>query len=101
MAAFAVGVATAAAFWGLFVPWAGKFPTDPEGSFMFTGSLNLLPGSIRGLLGWSADDTATTITGPLALGVMSVRECSQGRDSNGYQYAGRAARIAGPPRTTT
>lgn len=28
------------------------------------------------------------------LGVMSIRETSQGRDSNGYQYAGRCVRMA-------
>lgn len=72
VAAFAVGVVTAAAFWGWFVPWAGTFPNDPEGSFMFTGRLNLFPSSIRGLLGWPTDDASTTITGSLALGAMSV-----------------------------
>ncbi|KAJ6018734.1 hypothetical protein N7499_010083 [Penicillium canescens] len=71
MAAWAVGVATAAAFWGWFVPYIGTFPNDPEGAFMFTGRLNLLPNSVRGLLGWEASDSAV-ITGPLALGVMSV-----------------------------
>lgn len=34
------------------------------------------------------------ITTVQALGVMSIRETSCGRDSNGYQYAGRAARMA-------
>lgn len=29
-----------------------------------------------------------------ALGIMSIREASQGRDSNGYQYAGRCVRMA-------
>ncbi|KAJ5709397.1 hypothetical protein N7493_010731 [Penicillium malachiteum] len=73
MAAWFVGVATAAAFWGWFVPYMGAFPNDPEGSFMFTGQLKLLPDSVRGLLGWeAASQAATTITGPLALGVMSV-----------------------------
>ncbi|KAJ6166940.1 CTP-dependent diacylglycerol kinase 1 [Penicillium chermesinum] len=72
LAAFTVGVITAATFWGCFVPWAGTFPNDPEGSFMFTGRLNLFPSSVRGLLGWSTDDASTMITGPLALGVMSI-----------------------------
>lgn len=72
LAAWTVGVVTAAAFWGWFVPTMGAFPNDPEGSFMFTGRLNLLPTSIRGLLGWSQDSSNGVITGPLALGVMSV-----------------------------
>ncbi|GIJ87931.1 hypothetical protein Asppvi_006844 [Aspergillus pseudoviridinutans] len=74
LAAWVVGVVTAAAFWGWFVPYVGTFPNDPEGSFMFTGRLNLLPDSIRGLLGWTADSDSScgVISGPLALGVMSV-----------------------------
>ncbi|KAJ5684028.1 uncharacterized protein N7477_000373 [Penicillium maclennaniae] len=72
LAAWAVGVITAAAFWGWFVPYIGTFPDDPEDAFMFKGRLNLLPDSVRGLLGWTGDSSSTTITGPLALGVMSV-----------------------------
>ncbi|KAJ5888577.1 hypothetical protein N7495_008618 [Penicillium taxi] len=73
MAAWFVGVVTAATFWGWFVPYIGTFPNDPEGAFMFTGRLNLLPNFIRGLLGWQiSDSSSTTITGPLALGVLSV-----------------------------
>ncbi|KAJ5792735.1 uncharacterized protein N7503_008713 [Penicillium pulvis] len=72
-AAWLVGVVTAAAFWGWFVPYMGAFPNDPEGSFLFTGSLNLFPNCVRSLVGWDAVETSsTTITGPLALGVMSV-----------------------------
>ncbi|KAJ5329985.1 Phosphatidate cytidylyltransferase [Penicillium brevicompactum] len=71
VAAWVVGVVTAAAFWGWFVPYIGAFPNDPEDAFMFTGRLNLLPNCIRGLLGWEASDSAV-ITGPLALGAMSV-----------------------------
>ncbi|KAJ5428824.1 Phosphatidate cytidylyltransferase [Penicillium cf. griseofulvum] len=71
MAAWLMGVVTAAAFWGWFVPYIGTFPTDPENSFMFTGRLNLLPNCVRGLLGWEPS-TSAVITGPLALGVMSV-----------------------------
>lgn len=71
-AAWFVGVVTAAAFWGWFVPYIGPFPNDPEDAFMFTGRLNLLPNCIRGLLGWSGDSSSTTITGPWALGVMSA-----------------------------
>lgn len=71
-AAWTVGVVTAAAFWGWFVPTMGAFPNDPEGSFMFTGRLNLLPASIKGLLGWPQSSSIGVITGPLALGMMSV-----------------------------
>jgi diacylglycerol kinase (CTP) len=74
LAAWVVGVVTAAAFWGWFVPHVGTFPNDPEGAFMFTGRLNLLPDSIRGLLGWTAASHSScgVISGPLALGVMSI-----------------------------
>jgi diacylglycerol kinase (CTP) len=71
-AAWLVGVITAAAFWGWFVPYFGSFPNDPQDAFMFTGRLNLLPDCVRGLLGWETGVTSTTITGPVALGVMSV-----------------------------
>lgn len=71
LAAWSVGTITAAAFWGWFVPHVGAFPNDPEGSFMFTGSLKLVPDFVAGLLGWKPAETAS-ITGPLALSVMSV-----------------------------
>ena len=71
-AAFLVGAFTAAAFWGYFVPLIGTFPNDPEGSFMFTGSLNLIPDSFKNLIGWTADTSRAIITGPFALSVMSV-----------------------------
>ena len=71
-AAFFMGAITAAAFWGYFVPLIGTFPNDPEGSFMFNGSLNLIPESFKNLIGWTADTSRAIITGPLALGVMSV-----------------------------
>ncbi|PLB53218.1 putative phosphatidate cytidylyltransferase [Aspergillus steynii IBT 23096] len=72
LSAWLVGVITAAAFWGYFVPHVGPFPNDPEDAFMFTGRLNLIPDSIKGLIGWTADTSQAVITGPLALGVMSV-----------------------------
>lgn len=72
MAAWLVGVVTAATFWGWFVPYMGTFPNDPQDAFMFTGHLNLLPDCVRGLLGWDTGVTSTTITGTAALGVMSV-----------------------------
>ncbi|KAL5340148.1 hypothetical protein BJX70DRAFT_362297 [Aspergillus crustosus] len=72
-AAWLVGVVTAAAFWGWFVPYTGSFPNDPEDAFLFTGRLNLIPDSAKHLIGWTTSpDSTTVITGPLALGVMSV-----------------------------
>ncbi|RAO64864.1 uncharacterized protein BHQ10_000876 [Talaromyces amestolkiae] len=73
VAAFFTGVATALFFWGAFVPSVGAFPNDPEDAFMFRGRLNYFPESIRNLIGWAgSDDQSSIITGPLALGVMSV-----------------------------
>ncbi|KAJ0423700.1 hypothetical protein BJY00DRAFT_278141 [Aspergillus carlsbadensis] len=75
LAAWFVGVITAAAFWGFFVPYIGAFPNDPEGAFMFTGRLNLIPDPVKRLIGWtvSADsESGGIIKGSLALGVMSV-----------------------------
>ncbi|BDD60071.1 hypothetical protein MPDQ_005383 [Monascus purpureus] len=71
LAAWFVGVFTAAAFWGWFVPYVGTFPNDPEDCIMFKGSLNLLPDVVKGLLGWTADTTSAVVMGPVALGVMS------------------------------
>jgi len=71
LAAWFVGVVTAATFWGWFVPYMGAFPNDPENAFMFTGRLNLLPNCVRGLIGWEPSSSGV-ITGPLALGAMSV-----------------------------
>lgn len=74
LAAWLMGVITAAAFWGWFVPTIGAFPDDPENAFMFTGHLNLVPDSFRNLIGWNPSDasSASIVTGPLALGIMSV-----------------------------
>ncbi|KAL4870909.1 hypothetical protein BDV12DRAFT_164893 [Aspergillus spectabilis] len=73
LAAWLVGVVTAAAFWGWFVPYIGSFPNDPEDAFLFTGRLNLLPDPVKRLIGWTVStESATVITGPLALGIMSV-----------------------------
>lgn len=69
LGAFAVGIATAAAFWGWLGPRTGLFPGDEICPFMYTGTLSL-PEAVRGLLGWT--DGQGSITGPLALGVMSV-----------------------------
>jgi diacylglycerol kinase (CTP) len=73
MAAWATGVIAAAAFWGYFVPTMGTFPDDPEGSFMFSGTLNLIPGFAARLLEYvGVKDASAVVTGPLALGVVSV-----------------------------
>ncbi|KAK3072237.1 hypothetical protein LTR53_007185 [Teratosphaeriaceae sp. CCFEE 6253] len=40
-----------------------------------------------------SDDKAR-VTSVQALGIMATRECSQGRESSGYQYAGRSLRMA-------
>lgn len=66
-AAFIVGVATAGAFWGWLSPTYGPFQGDD--AFMFTGSL-ALPRALCDAVGISRE--AATITGPLALGVMSL-----------------------------
>jgi diacylglycerol kinase (CTP) len=68
-AACAVGVATAAAFWGWLVPRTGAFPEDPVGAFMFTGRLQL-PRLVATYLGLTASQAS--ISGPLALGVVSL-----------------------------
>ncbi|KAL4965937.1 diacylglycerol/polyprenol kinase family protein [Aspergillus stella-maris] len=76
VAAWLVGVVTAAAFWGWFVPYMGSFPNDPENAFLFTGRLNLLPDAAKRLVGWAVttpeSESGSIITGGLALGVMSV-----------------------------
>lgn len=76
LAACIVGVVTAAAFWGYLVPVIGRFPNDPENAFMFTGTLNLIPDSIKGALEWAGISREVTdkavVTGPIALGVMSL-----------------------------
>lgn len=75
-AAWAVGVITAAAFWGYLVPAVGAFPNDPEGSYMFTGTLNLIPGFMKDLLeGVGVPKGITdgaTVSGPFALGIVSL-----------------------------
>ncbi|KAH7143697.1 hypothetical protein EDB81DRAFT_842922 [Dactylonectria macrodidyma] len=66
-AAFLVGVATSYFFYGWLVPTIGPFPGDE--SFMFKGELSL-PNTVTEAAGLSKDQA--TITGSLALGVMSV-----------------------------
>lgn len=67
LAAFFVGVGTAAWFWGWLVPGSAPFPGDE--TFMFTGVLRL-PARVAGLIGLTP--AQATIKGGLALGVMSV-----------------------------
>ncbi|KAL4980756.1 hypothetical protein BDW66DRAFT_147182 [Aspergillus desertorum] len=76
LAAWLVGAVTAAAFWGWFVPYIGTFPNDPEGAFLYTGRLKLFPDPVKRLIGWTVTspdtESGSVITGPLALGVMSI-----------------------------
>ncbi|KAL9114082.1 MAG: hypothetical protein Q9227_001854 [Pyrenula ochraceoflavens] len=67
LAAFAVGVSTALFFWGWLSPRVGTFPDDPEGGFMFRGTLSL-PTQITRYIGWGPKK----ITGAAALGAMSI-----------------------------
>ncbi|RDW68356.1 cytidylyltransferase [Coleophoma crateriformis] len=69
LAAMAVGVFTAWAFWGWLAPRTGPFPGDEDFPFMFTGSLSL-PGAVRDVIG--LDREQATISGGWALGVVSV-----------------------------
>jgi len=69
LGAFAVGVITAALFWGWLAPRTGPFPGDNEWPFMFTGTLSL-PEPIRNLAGLTK--TQGSIGGGLALGIMSL-----------------------------
>ncbi|KAF9893140.1 hypothetical protein FE257_012551 [Aspergillus nanangensis] len=72
LSAWVVGVVTAAAFWGYFVPYIGAFPNDPEDAFMFTGRINLIPDCVKNLIGWTADTSSAVVTGSAALGIMSA-----------------------------
>ncbi|KIH89211.1 hypothetical protein SPBR_07309 [Sporothrix brasiliensis 5110] len=67
-AAFLVGVATSAWFWGWFSQTIGPMPGDDD--FMFKGTLSL-PSSAVSYLGWD-ESAKTTISGALALGVVSL-----------------------------
>lgn len=69
LGAFAVGVTTAALFWGWLAPRTGPFLGDAEWPFMFTGTLNL-PSRIRTLVGLT--EAQGSIGGRLALGIMSL-----------------------------
>ncbi|KAK4140786.1 uncharacterized protein C8A04DRAFT_14613 [Dichotomopilus funicola] len=67
LAAFLVGVGTSVFWWGWLVPTKGPFPGDEL--FMFTGALSL-PRVVVEAVGM--EPAKATITGGLALGVMSV-----------------------------
>ncbi|AEO61431.1 hypothetical protein MYCTH_2311577 [Thermothelomyces thermophilus ATCC 42464] len=67
LAAFVVGVCTSAFFWGWLAPTKGPLPGDEN--FMFTGALSL-PRALADAVG--LEPAKATITGGLALGVMSV-----------------------------
>ncbi|KAK6613408.1 phosphatidate cytidylyltransferase [Botrytis cinerea] len=69
LAAFGVGVVTAAVFWGWLAPRTGPFPDDLDWPFMFSGDLTL-PAGIRDLIG--LNEAQSVISGGLALGIMSV-----------------------------
>ncbi|PBP20918.1 cytidylyltransferase, partial [Diplocarpon rosae] len=69
LAAFAVGVITAASFWGWLGPRTGPFTDDIDWPFMFTGTL-ALPAIVREAFGLSR--AQASISSGLALGVMSL-----------------------------
>ncbi|QSZ37543.1 hypothetical protein DSL72_008641 [Monilinia vaccinii-corymbosi] len=69
LAAFVVGVVTAAVFWGWLAPRIGPFPDDLDWPFMFSGDL-MLPAGIRDLIGLS--EAQSIASGGLALGIMSL-----------------------------
>lgn len=69
LAAFAVGVVTAVAFWGWLAPRTPACSMDPANPFMFTGTLSL-PGQVRELVGWTKEQAS--ISGWAAVVVMSL-----------------------------
>ncbi|KAI1505392.1 cytidylyltransferase [Biscogniauxia marginata] len=69
LAAFLVGVATAAWFWGWLAPRTGPFPGDDQNPFMFQGFLRL-PAFVSNAFGLT--ESQSTIGGPVALGLMSI-----------------------------
>jgi len=66
-AAFAVGTATAAWFWGWLAPGLGPMPGDEH--FLFTGTLRL-PQAVAGAVGLGG--ARATLSGGLALAVVSI-----------------------------
>jgi diacylglycerol kinase (CTP) len=68
LAAFLVGVGTAAWFWGSLAPRTGPFPGDDQHPFMFQGVLRL-PAFLSNALGF---DEPAALGGTAALGIMSL-----------------------------
>ncbi|TKA80737.1 hypothetical protein B0A49_01154, partial [Cryomyces minteri] len=69
VAAAAVGVSTAAVFYGLIAPTIDPTLNSAANAFAFQGRLSL-PSQARRLLGWA--EAESTVTGAAALGVMSL-----------------------------
>lgn len=69
LAAFIVGVGTAAMFWGVLVPRSSGTGDFGVNAFAFQGTLTL-PAPVRDLLGWSWEEG--TAEGPIALALLSV-----------------------------
>jgi diacylglycerol kinase (CTP) len=67
LAAFLVGVATSYLWYGWLVPTIGPMPGDEN--FMFTGTLSL-PRALTEAVG--LPDNMASVSGPVALGIMSV-----------------------------
>jgi diacylglycerol kinase (CTP) len=69
LAAFAVGVITAASFWGWLAPRTLLSAEDINFPFMFTGTLTL-PEAVRSAIGIS--EAQGSISGVLAIAIMSI-----------------------------
>ena len=69
IAALITGVITASLFWGWLAPLMPASYDSGPNSFAFQGMLTL-PTQVRGLLGWSEEQSS--ITGVVALGTMSL-----------------------------
>jgi len=69
LAAFTVGVITAAFFWGWLAPRTGSFAGDVDWPFMYKGTLSL-PTTIRSTLGLT--ENQATVGGILSLSLMSL-----------------------------
>ncbi|KAG6017991.1 hypothetical protein E4U43_008003 [Claviceps pusilla] len=72
LAAFVVGVATSFFWYGWLVPAMGPMPGDED--FMFKGTLTLsVPSTVSGaVLGLGVSQSAITVSGTLALSILSV-----------------------------
>lgn len=69
IAALITGVITAGLFWGWLAPLMPASYDSGPNAFAFQGMLTL-PAQVRGLLGWSEEQSS--ITGVVALGTMSL-----------------------------